>query len=248
MSTVLTEVANSRRWARTDYEVISGVTYWSNNGMRFGSVAELVDFVETHDEGFRGIINKLQYEKVAYTTQQNLANMVNNVNSCNPVDGFTDWRPPTITEARAIAKDRQNYDDVMWVATSGGSLIYMTTLDEACKVAKNKKGEVVLVRDTLSSDNYLKLQDAATYEEAREMIDKLNEETHGGYLWRLPNEDDSIFGLDTTTWFWTGIGAPDGAIVVYHSGGNRDSDIIVDVEAHQDDKRTVIAVKVGRED
>ena len=247
MPTVLTKVANSDRWARTNYRVDSRVTYWDRNGMRFGSAAELVEFVEKYDEGFRGIANGLQYEKVAYTTQQSVNSIVDSANNVNPIGGFTDWRLPTITEAKVIAKDRQNYDDVIWVTTSGGNLIHMTAPDAAYKVAANKKGEVVLVRDTLNSDNYLKLQNAATYKEACEIIDRLNEETYGGYLWRLPNEDDSILDIGAIAWLWTGMKAPNGSIVVCHSSSNRDSDILVDVEAHPYDCRTVIAVRVGRE-
>ena len=114
--------------------------------------------------------------------------------------------------------------------------------------------DLLLVSDMLPSDGFIELfDDKATYEEACEAVTKLNKDNYGGCQWRLPGETDEVTGLPDNTWFWTGMRAYSGAIIVGNctnrgevvvGNTNREDDIQINVKAHPEDRRIAIAVRV----
>jgi len=214
--------------------------FYPKDNMYFNDLLALINYVEKQDGPFTGNTCGLQYVKIGVADYKDAANATFSTEGLVPVNGFDDWRLPTVTEARLIDSSRTVGD--VWVNITGRTnMAYSSEITDI--FSPKQVADLLLVRDMLPSDGFIELfDDKATYEEACEAVAKLNKDNYGGFQWRLPGETDEVTGLPDNTWFWTGMRAYSGAVVVGNT--NREDDILINVKAHPEDRRIAIAVRV----
>ena len=241
MATMEVKLDNGSR-VEVEYKVQADTSIiYLQDEIYFDSLQALIRYVRGQNKPFAGNTCGLQYVKVGAVEYKDAANITFGMDGINPVDGFTDWRLPTVTEARLIDSNHTVGD--VWVdINEKTNMAYSSEITDTFN--PKQVADLLLVRDMLDSDNFIELfDDRATYEEACEAITRLNKDNYGGHQWRLPGETDEVTGLPDNTWFWTGMRAYSGAIIVGNST-NRENDILINVRAHPGDRRTAIAVRV----